>query len=211
MSNVVVDVYLNPFKNTTEPTGGSILFSYVLDVDATKPTVLVTRDGTIYIGAAGNDADLTLTFVLQTKSLEWNGTQYDVTFSPDVSHGNGAMDMLKISEVLGTSPTTIWNGKNGEFEDIKIPTSTSPAGTDAIAVAIHRGNFKQLDYQYSLAVNVYKQGSTELVNSVQDDPQIRDRGIPFWTDLNPYLVTAAAIVLGVTIVILGLKMGSNRV
>lgn len=199
-AQIVIDVYLNPKKDTEKPGDGAILFSYVLDKYVPnnlqrRGKVKVTRNGDVYVGDIETD-DVAITFVLQTKKLAWKSDAYKVTFDPNQTLNHTTQDMMWIART-GEKPTGPWVLQDEAFGGF----SKSTTILEAIEISANRQKFgRTKDFPYGLAVNVI--GETDgLKTLVRDDPLIKDRGVPAESLYKFYLAVGAGF-LGIAILVL---------
>lgn len=196
-STVVVEVALKSVGRDPPPAPGALRFDYALDAGASSKNVAVESNGDLYVGNADGKIT-TLVFVLDPESaklLTWGKDSYQATLAPAPNGPQGAEHVIHISRILGKSPERPWQSSDRTFRDFGFPRDPQNPARDAVQVTFNRNATGQLDFQYSLAVSL-KNTATGAVQSVRDDPQIRDRGVPSAPSVYLYLAAAGAIILG---------------
>jgi len=203
-SSIVVNVYLEAVGIDPPPKQGAIKFNYALDNGRSDKWVHVMGNGDIYAGNADNK-QTTLTFVLKTKQLSWNGANYTATLAPNQSQPNGAAEMILISTDTTKSPSARWPAQDQRFAEFKVPDGTTAPFGDALQVKFDRASGSEDVFQYSVAVNV-KDSQQIFVGTVRDDPQIKDRGVPTAPNAYEWLAVTLAFLAGLVVAYVGIRL-----
>lgn len=189
--------------NGSPDDAGAVEFTYA-EGKGTTPNVTVNCNGDIELKNVKKES-VKLVFELKTQKLTWNGTEYEMTFTPNDPNPNNGRSLLLIEKRLGSNPKKQeqWSYTDQEFDHFATGNNGKLLTVDMANKAKDpQGN--PANYNYTLVVRASGGGK---IHFPFHDPQIKNGGnnrVMSW----PILQTVLNIMFAVALTYLvGVRFG----